>query len=541
MPLGFGLLLRALHLGFVAREPVLTDFLLLDSVLFDRMAQSILGGDLLAGREPFAVGPLYAYLLAGLRWFFGDSNLSVFVVQALVGLGSVALVTLLARRVSTPRGACAAGVAFAAYAPAVMLETKILGETFAVLGALGSTYILCARAERRRWLSAAGGAFGAACLLRPDFLLFAPLGALWLGLPESWSFRSLHIKALLWRRAAAWLVPLLAVVSLATLRNCAVTGEPILISAQGGVSLYQGNNPRAEGTFSIPEGFSGDKAKQEAEARALAERAAGHRMTYRQVDAYWSGRALSYLAADPGESLALLGRKLRYFLSSAELSGEYTVLAGRCLAPSLHLALIPFGLFVAATVLGVPGAWARERRTTLLLLLFALSGLMTALLFFVSSRYRIAAAAHLAVFVGPGVEGAVRALGARARRDVARLVAAGAALVLSVVPWNEAERFQAAIELYNLGGEHYRRRDFKKAISYYLAALEVRPENWALRYNLAHTYAVSGDYRAAAKHMQKAVAIDPRSKQGVEYLARYREEAARAPGREEHVKAVCSL
>lgn len=112
-PICAGMLLRGTHLAFIAGEPALRDFLLLDSVLYDQMARSALGGDLLVGTAPFAVGPLYAYVLASLRLLFGDSNLPVFLFQGTLGLGSVALVTLLARRLSGPCGACAAGITFA--------------------------------------------------------------------------------------------------------------------------------------------------------------------------------------------------------------------------------------------------------------------------------------------------------------------------------------------------------------------------------------------------------------------------------------------
>ena len=99
------------------------------------------------------------------------------------------------------------------------------------------------------------------------------------------------------------------------------------------------------------------------------------------------------------------------------------------------------------------GSRARQKYPELLAWagLFILGGLLTALIFFASSRYRLVAAAHLAIFVGAGWD----ELREQWPRPLTRPVLAGALLfALSWLPARQAMRFQAASELYNLGGKH---------------------------------------------------------------------------------------
>lgn len=537
IPVGVAILIRVLHHFALLKHPQLGESLLLDSAQFSAMADAILSGDWFAGNEPFAIGPLYAYVLAFQRAVFGESLTTTFLLQALVGVGTVALITLWARRVSSRWGACFAGLAYAAYAPAVLLESKILGETHAVFFALLSTWLLGSAGCSSVKLVASGFCLGAASLARPDFMLFVPLGFGWV----AGAFAELPVRERLvrlnWRAAGAWALPLFVVVSLATVRNYHITGEVIAVSSQGGVTFYQGNNPRAEGTFSIPEGLSGNKATQEQEAKQLAEQALGRSLAHGDVNGYWFRRGVQYLASDAGRSVELLCNKLLYWMSSAELTAEYSVRAERCFTSSLYLACTPFGLLLAAYVVGAGRLSRRSRSEFALLSGFVLSGLLTGLVFFVTSRYRLAAVAHLAVFVGPAFDQVTRWASMGWSGAGRRLTAGVGLLLLSFVPGRRAESFQAASEFYNLGNHYYRGAQFEQAISLYLTAVQVRPEYWQLRYNLAQAYAALGDFESASRNMAKVRQLNPKSDKAEQYLRQF----AAAPQGHVRVDAICQL
>lgn len=510
------------------------------------MARRIAGGDWLLGAEPFAVGPLYAYFV-GVLWGLFESNLLVFVIQSGVGLGSVYLVTRASRALASTAGACGAGCAFALYAPAVILEGRLLAETLAVFMTLASIHLLSTRSERPWQAPLSGGFAGAAALLRPDLLLAIPvLGAALLLLPPHPTHTpdpSLRVRLVAsarshWRRCAVFLAAAIAVVGLATGRNWVVLGEPVIVSTQGGITFYQGNNDRADGTFSMPSGFSGRKLTQEDEARNLAEKALGSGLGYGEVSAYWYEQGFGFLIEHPDRALELFLRKLRYWTSSMELSADYSVRGARCLQPALAFAFVPFGAFLVAALFGWRSAISRAPRRAVLHLSVAAVGLVVGLVFYVSTRYRLCAAAHLAVFLGPALDGALGW-----QRSVtwsnARRAAAVCLLGLSLVHWTDAERLQAATELRNLGVRHYEDRQPERAVSLLLAARNARPDNWEIRYSLAHALGVLGDTEAAAEEMERALALRPDSAETRRYLEQYR--VRKTESRNVQVAPICEL
>jgi tetratricopeptide (TPR) repeat protein len=528
----------------ISNDPVLEGFLLLDAQAYAELAQRILEGDWLLGPEPFGLGPLYAYLLAGCWALFGQSHFAQFAVQSAAGLASVWLITRSARRLSSEGGACMAGCAFAIYGPAVMLEGKLFGETFAVFFTLLCTYFLSNRHLTLHRTLLSGASMGAACLLRPDLLLVVPLLALWIGVSHTplrhyCSALASHGKTAALprlcaqiravtetalrrsgRRSALWLGAVLLVVSVATIRNILVSGEGILISSQGGVTFYQGNNPRADGTFTVPKGFSGDKAHQESEAKALAESALGRPLSYSEVSSYWYGLGFDYWVANPEGAVALFARKVGYWVSSLELSSEYNLAAERCIQPGLKLAFLPFGLLLIATVGSLKRALRRNARLAGYHLSFALAGLLMGLIFYVSSRYRLCAAAHLAVFVGPAFDAALGQRGVAPWSSLKRQLAV-VAIALTMLPWNDAPERQAASQLRNLAFIHYSNHEPDKALPFLVTARQTLPDSYRVRYTLGHVLALLGDYRAAVDELEVALRLRPLHAETGAYLQEY--------------------
>ena len=83
-------------------------------------------------------------------------------------------------------------------------------------------------------------------------LVFFPIAAAW----AFWAHgknrpRPKRLLALAWvvLGAALCIAPV-------TARNWFVTGEPVLITAHGGINFYIGNNPRASGTFTPAAGHA---------------------------------------------------------------------------------------------------------------------------------------------------------------------------------------------------------------------------------------------------------------------------------------------
>lgn len=138
-----------------------------DMAIFDGWAQRIVAGDILS-RQPFNpwldfllkytttgqwkewVGespvffkaPLYAYLIAVLRWLFGDPMLPIALVQILAAAASTVLIFLITERLfDTPSGALGA-LLFALYAPAIHYDVVMLRGPWIAFTALLVTWQL---------------------------------------------------------------------------------------------------------------------------------------------------------------------------------------------------------------------------------------------------------------------------------------------------------------------------------------------------------------------------------------------------------------
>jgi 4-amino-4-deoxy-L-arabinose transferase-like glycosyltransferase len=417
----------------------------------------------------FHQAPLYPMLLRLLFRATGPSSFAAFVVQALLGLGIVLVVSRIASRAYGPAAGAAAALLATLYGTFVFFETKLLPATLAVaLAALLVERMQAADAGRSDFGWAIPGVvLGLAALTNPGFLLLAPVVGLWIALQGGRSVRS---RA---SRIALCVAAMCVVVLPVTLRNHRASGEWVLVSTNGGITFYQGNNPNAVGVFAAPEGFTGRIATQREESRAHAEQESGKRMTEAQVSSFWFRRGLAFLASDPVHAAALCGRKLLLALASEEQPLEYN--RGLDDNPARFLAPLPFGVVLALAALrpGRRRAVARPRAETPVLLLLA-TQLALLLVFFVSSRYRLPAMPALLAVAGFGV---VELWSARRSLRPWTIVALVAAASLTYVPFAQPDlrRFQLAMSWADRGAALSAAKRLDDAAAAYRRSVELAP------------------------------------------------------------------
>jgi tetratricopeptide (TPR) repeat protein len=193
---------RVVHLVAIQRSPVFVAHRIwpaTDMYAFDQWAQRIVGGDSL-GREPyhplmewmlqaappaqwgrwlgdapvFFRAPLYAYLLALVRWLFGDPALPMAVLQIVAAMASTAVLFLLTERLFGLAAAAGAASLLAVYGPAVHYDTVLLRGPWVVLLSLLISWRLLGLRERLTASGAAivGALVGVSVLLNEGF---APL------------------------------------------------------------------------------------------------------------------------------------------------------------------------------------------------------------------------------------------------------------------------------------------------------------------------------------------------------------------------------
>lgn len=180
--------------------------------------------------------PLYAYFLGGLSTAFGGLA-AVKWAQALLGALLAPLLLRLGERVSGERVGLAAGWLAALYPELVWYCAHFWSEVL-LLTLLWWAFerLLASEGGSARAAVAAGLLWGLAALTRETVLFFVPLAAVWLAFGREAGRR----------RAVAFLLAASVVLVPWTLRNFALTGGFVPVTARGGYHLWLANTERTE-------------------------------------------------------------------------------------------------------------------------------------------------------------------------------------------------------------------------------------------------------------------------------------------------------
>lgn len=481
------LALRTAHLREIVRNDPFFYLPAVDPRIYHDWAVAIARGQWI-GDEIFSLGPLYPYLLGLLYWVAGPNILLAKTLQVLLGMGVCALVWWLGRQLFSPRVGLLAAAGWAVYAMAIFYEGTLMitnVQTPLVLGLLLACEAGRRRPTPRAW-GLAGALLGLCALSRPNVLLFGAAVVPWL----LWARPAAGRRVLL---SLAFLAGLLVVVLPVTARNYAVGGELVWIVAGGGAQFYTGNNPEADGTYHIPSRFPKFEAdtpeKERTTYRRAAEEMSGGPVALSEVSPFWARQGLAWIRAHPLDWLALEWRKLSLFFNAAEIWNNRTITLAREFSWVLRLPLLSFGLVMPLAFVGLVASARRFRR---LVFPYAAIGvfLVSALLFFVISRFRMPAVPVLLIFASVGVFALIDALRERAIGRGAALAAVGIAGALFV--HRGLVREDLSMAYYNLANRFLQRGAHEQAIAHYWRSLRGDPGYFPAYENLARAYEASG-------------------------------------------------
>jgi tetratricopeptide (TPR) repeat protein len=390
----------------------------LDSQYYLQLAQRVAAGDLLLAPGLYFVSPLYIYFLAALLIAGGGSLVFVKVVQIALGTAACALVWVAAREWFSTRAAWLALILYALAGFFTFYEILILQAALdPFLSALDLA--LLAVALRRggwQWTVLAGFALGVHILNRPNMLLVAA-GLACVMLIRAGTRRTVPLFV---AGLAIALVPV-------SLRNAVAAGTFSPTPSHGGLNFYIGNNPEADGTYHRVPGITPNIAGQAEDARRVAERAEGRRLTDGEVSSFFTRRAIAWWRHEPAAASRLFVRKLAYTLNRSWLTLNYSYPFYRDESPALGwlwvgpLLLLPLGL-VGLFSHAIAGRAAPDRFWAWAA--FVPLTILSIAIFFVASRYRIPLLVALCVTSGALLDAAVTGLGAKRTASLSVAVAA---------------------------------------------------------------------------------------------------------------------
>lgn len=492
--------LRLAHLWAVRDQPFFAS-LVMDSQEYDRWAQGIAAGDWL-GSGVFFQAPLYPYLLAAVYALLGHRLALVYLLQIALAVAGCWALYRAGREMGGEGTGLGAALLAAVYGPFLFYDVQLLKESLAVTVTAFLLWVLAAARTRpglEVWLGA-GLLLGVLALLRENALLVLPFL-----LPIGWHLED-RWRGLA-RRGGAMVAGLLLALLPVAIRNGIVGGDFLPTTSQGGVNFYIGNHAGADGTYQpIVPGKQIPELERKEPAR-VAEQALGRPLSAGEVSRYWLGQGLTWVRSHPGDFLRLQIHKLGLFWSWYELPDAVDYYYAKTLSPPLRLPLLEFG---GAVILALAGLVLARRRLGDFApaLLFALGWMVSTVIFFLFSRYRLPAVPALLIFGGVTLA-EIPAAWQRRRREAVILIA----VCLAAVLLPRLVGFEPRMDLvhYNLGRLYEEQGDPEKAQTEYQAAFVLNPKDFLACLNLGNLAARQRDWPTALRFYERAAALEPRS------------------------------
>ncbi len=366
----------------------------IDEKTYDEWARAIAAGHV-RSEGVFWQPPLYAYWLGFVYALSNGSYLAARLAGAMLGAGAVGLVYLLGAR-CVRRAVGIAGSAIAAvYGPLILSDTMLLPTGLGLVLTLAGLLSVHAgvRTGRLRWLCAGGGWLGLAAITRAETVLLVPLIALWVLRTHARDVPRTTGRT----RALAVLVCAMIPLAGTLAANRVMGGDWVIVSSNGGVNFFIGNNPTYEQTVGIRPGPDWERLVREPAERGITTPAAQSQ--------YFYTRGAGFIVGQTRQWIALMGHKAVLAWNAREIQRDLDPYAARAYSPTLAVLLhpppvaLPFGLIGPLALLGLMIGLVHSAESSLLLVTVIGHG-VALVLFFVTGRYRLAAIPVLCVFAG---------------------------------------------------------------------------------------------------------------------------------------------
>lgn len=476
-----------------------------DTKFLVNYARAIAAGDLFLHGQSLLFSPLYAYFLAAMFTVAGENYVWVLVVQYGLSLLAAYLLYRLSRDLFGTLAGLFTLALYLFYSMILVFDSQLLDTVFSVL-LPSAALLLLHRApitgRLRQWFGA-GVLLGLFALTRPNVMLFFPLAAgwaFWAGGTGKALARRLVPVALVAIGAALCILPF-------TVRNWVVTGEPVLITAHGGINFYVGNNEKATGFFTPPHGMPPLPGIFNLEVpRRVAEAQSGKTgMSDTEVSDYWFQRGTTFIRENPGDFLALTLKKTRAFFNGYEVSLNFDFNYLRRISWSLKFAFLPLAVLLPLGLAGMVLS-LRNWRTHLLFYLFFVTYSASVILFFITARYRLPVVPLLLVYGGFTLRTLVAWLSRPARLALLLVALVLCGLLLNV---DLGIHFKPGLVAHSQAYMLECMGRIDQAVSKYEEALRHDRHLGLSHLHLARIHARRGDNERAKAHYQAAMQLSP--------------------------------
>lgn len=483
-------MVRGLYLASIWNTPIV-EVPIIDSEYYHNLAAGS-GGE----EGAYFMSPLLPTILSFLYSIFGAYPQVGLIFQAICGLLVVYLVYCLGTKLFNRWSGLAAAILAAFYRPFIYYEGILLTATLILV--LNSLALLLLLSEKRRTFYdlSAGIILGISALARPNILLFALMLLLFfVSSPSRYGFR----------RAGLLFLGLVIVLAPTAYRNYRHSGHWVLVSAGAGMNFYAGNNPDAEGIYrEAPFIRSAEPEFENLDYRLEASRRIGRELDIVEASGFWMREGLEFIVHQPATYFQLLLRKFFLFFHNTEIPNNLSVYAAMAFSRILRLIPLSFGLLAP---IGLTLWFSRLNRTGMAIInIYGLSLLLTTLLFFAASEYRLPIMLVLIPLSANGIILIIQKAKEKRYKVLAQFIITA---ILFAVAINLPTRFTSQLQsprmdFFNLGSVLQKYDQHEKAASMLQRALIVDPDFLEAHSALGDSYHALGLWEQAAVEFQMA-------------------------------------
>ena len=347
---------------------------------------------------------------------------------------------------------------------------------------------------------------GFSALFRANILIVFPVIIFW----TYYSFKkSETLKAILKKTLIYFTIGTAIPILPVTLNNYIAGKEFVLLTSNGGINFYLGNNEKSLGVYSTPKDF--DFFKDMAGIN-YAKKISGKELTPSQSSSYWYEQGLNFIIPNPTDAIGLTFKKLLFFFDDDENPQTSQINIDFFREKYSSILKIPLPNFITVFLFAIAGIYfsvkkLKDNKHTLLYLII-LSYVLGTIVFFVSGRFRIAITPLFIAFAGFGIVTLIEMI---KEKNFKELVIPGvsAAMVLALVVFVLPKYNYSYADAYsNLGTAYFDQKNFNEALLNYNESLKLKETE--LTYVLiGNTLAVKNDFNNAYRAYQNALRLNP--------------------------------
>ena len=507
----FSFVLRLIYLSQMSSNPYFTSPAM-DALYHDLWAQAIAQGNWI-GDQVFFRAPFYPYFLGTVYKLFGHNYFIPRLIQHLIGSFSVILIYFLARRLFNRRIATLSAILTSIYGVMVYYEDELLLDFLLVFfGVL--LILLLHRAEDNPGKSKfflAGLVTSLFAITRPNILIFIPFVLFWILLLLKVNLKRKIVFSLF------FLVGLFVLILPITARNYLVGKDFVLISSQGGINFYIGNNPQADGTSAILPPYGDDWEYQDAAYEVQGS--IGKIPRPSEVSDYYLKKGVDFILHSPQKFLSLFLKKTYLFWNSFEISNNQDIYFFRQYSSLIRILPVGFWIIGPLSLLGMFLS-LKSWKKYFLVLTFVLSYLFSVLLFFVNSRFRLPVLPFLIVLSSFAL---IQLFGYLKGSSFKKFFLSMALFLLFFFLSNSnfyhLDKANFAQSYFSLGNLFLKKGNLQDARAEYLLALKENPSLQRAHLNLGNIYFHQKDYSRAEKEFQEELKANPRQEKAYNNLS----------------------